>query len=134
MNFCKILYIYYKNRNPKIVNSLNNSEDEYSKFKTKKWYVIDSESKGVYSYENPIKFLTSSLEPNLCDYSDEYILVTGNSAVEEADNTKVAFKKCSPFRKCRTEINDTFVDEAEHINIAMHMYNLTEYCDTYSDI
>ena len=30
----------------KIVNLLNNSENEYSKFATKKWYIIDSESKG----------------------------------------------------------------------------------------
>ena len=44
----------------KIINLLNNSENEYSKFATKKWYIIDSESKGNYSHENPIKFLTSS--------------------------------------------------------------------------
>ena len=55
-------------------------------------------------------------------------MVTGNIAVVGADsNTKVAFKNCAPFRKCRTEINETFIDEAEHINIAMPMYNLTEY-------
>ena len=29
--------------------------------------------------------------------------------------------------------NETFIDEAEHINIAMPMYNLTEYSDNYSD-
>ena len=46
----------------KIVNLLNSSENEYSKFTTKKFYVIDSESKGVYSHENPIKFLASSLQ------------------------------------------------------------------------
>ena len=46
----------------KIVNLLNNTENEYSKFATKKWYIIDSESKGNYSRENPIKFLTNSLE------------------------------------------------------------------------
>ena len=81
----------------------------------KKWYVIDSESKGNYSHENPIKFLTSSLESSLCDYSDAYVLVTGNIAVVGANNnTKVAFKNCSPFRECRTEINETFVDNAEH--------------------
>ena len=28
----------------KIVNLLNGSENEYSKFATKKWYTIDSES------------------------------------------------------------------------------------------
>ena len=99
----------------KIVNLLNGSDNENSKFATKKWYVIDSESKGNYSHENPIKFLTSSLESNLCDYSDAYILVTGNiTVVGPNDNTKVAFKNCAPFRKCRAEINETFVDDAEH--------------------
>ena len=44
----------------KIVNLFNASSDENSKFATKKWYVIDSESKGIYSHENLIKFLTSS--------------------------------------------------------------------------
>ena len=81
----------------------------------KNWDVIESESKSVYSHENPIKFLTSSLESSLCDYSDAYILNTGNSAVVGDDtNTKVAFKNCAPFRKCRTEINETFIDKAEH--------------------
>ena len=99
----------------KIVNLLNGSDNENSKFATKKWYVIDSESKGNYSHENPIKFLTSSLESSLCDYSDAYILVTGNiTVVGPNDNTKVAFKNCAPFRKCRAEINETFVDDAEH--------------------
>ena len=31
------------------------------------------------------------------------------------------------------QINKTFVDKTEHINIAMPMYNLTEYSDNYSD-
>ena len=65
----------------KIVNLLNGSDNENLKFATKKWYVIDSESKGNYSHENPIKFLTSSLESNLCDCSDADILVTGNMTV-----------------------------------------------------
>ena len=94
---------------------LNSSENKYPKFATKKWYVIDSESKGVYSHKNPIILLESSLETSICDYSDAYILVTGNIVVVgEDDNAKVAFKICAPFRKCRTEINETFIDEAEH--------------------
>ena len=32
-----------------------------------------------------------------------------------------------------SEINETFIDEAEYINIAMPMYNLIEYSDNYSD-
>ena len=84
----------------KIVNLLNSSENEYSKFATKKWYIIDSESIGNYSHQNPIKFLTNSLESSLCDYSDAYILVTGNIVVVGADdNTKAAFKNCEPFIK-----------------------------------
>ena len=31
------------------------------------------------------------------------------------------------------QINDTYVDEAENINITMPMYNLIEYSDNYSD-
>ena len=46
---------------------------------------------------------------------------------------QVGFKNCTPIKKCRTEINETFVDDAEHINIAMPMYNLIEYSDNYSD-
>ena len=95
----------------KIVNLWNRFDNENSK----KWYVIDSESKGVYSHENPIKFLTSSLESSLCDYSDAYVLVTGNIAITGGNaNTKVAFKNCAPFKEYRTEINETFVDKTIH--------------------
>ena len=98
----------------KILNLLNSSENEYTKFATKKSHVIDSESKGNYSHEDPIKFLTKSLESSICDYSDAYILVTGNiNVVGGNNNTKVAFKNCSPFKKCRTELNETFIDEAD---------------------
>ena len=101
----------------KIVNLLNGSDNENSKFATKKWCFIDSESKGVYSHENPFKFLTSSLESSLCDYSDANVLVTGNIDVVRANNnTKVTFRNCTTFRKSRTEINETFIDEAAHIN------------------
>ena len=128
----------------KIINLLNNTENEYSKFATKKRYIIGSESKRNYSLKNPIIFLTSSLESSLCDYSDTYILVTGNMTVErrnaaDTDNialgaiTQVVFKNCAPFEKCRTEINETFVDETNFLSITMPMYNLIEYSDNYSD-
>ena len=85
---------------------LNNTENEYSKFATKKWYITDSESKGNYSHKNPIKFLTILLESSLCDYSDAYILVTGNiTATPNNETTQVVFKNCAPFEKCRKEIN-----------------------------
>ena len=77
----------------KIVNLLNGSDNDNSRFATKKWYIIDSESKGNYSTDEEITFLTRSIESSLCDYSDSYILVTGNITVNGGnDNTKVAFK------------------------------------------
>ena len=60
--------------------------------------------------------------------------MTGNINVTGGDDdTKVVFKNCAPFEKCTTEINETFVDEVDIINIAMHMYNLIEYSNNYSD-
>ena len=83
-----------------IVNLLNGSDNENSKFATKKWYIIDSESNGNYSHHNPIKFLTKSIESSLCDYSDAYILVTGSIRITRGNqNKKVAFKNCAPFKK-----------------------------------
>ena len=46
----------------KIVNFLNSSENEYSDFVTRKWYISDTETKGTYSHHDPIKFLTRSIE------------------------------------------------------------------------
>ena len=74
----------------KIINLLNGSHDESSKFATKKWYIIDSESNVNYSHHNPIKVLTKSIESSLCDYSDAYILVTGSIRITRGNqNTKV---------------------------------------------
>ena len=124
LSFYKILSISYKNGNAKLLNLLNSSENEYSKLATKKWYVIDSETKGSYSHHDSIKRLTGTLKSSLCDYSDTYILVTGDipvkrrNAANTADTelaaaTQVAFKIWAPFKECRTEINDTFVDYAD---------------------
>ena len=43
--------------------------------------------KGNYSDENLIKFVTKTLESSLCDCSDAYILVTGNTVVGGDANT-----------------------------------------------
>ena len=133
----------------KIVNLLNSSENEYSKFATRKLYLIDNESKGSYSHHDPIKFLRKSIESSLCDYADTFILVTGDIAVTRtiaaagddlvqrnkqlAAATQVAFKNCTPFKYCRTEIYDIFVDYADFINISVPMYNLIEYSNNHSD-
>ena len=118
----------------KIINLLNDSSNKESKFATKKWYVIDSETtKGKYKQGDTIKFETGTIKSSLYDYSDAFMLVIGNIADTAGDNTDVAFKNCAPFSACETVINDVFVDKADHIYIAMPKYNLIEYSDNYSD-
>ena len=130
----------------KIINLLNGSDNENSKFATKTWYIIDNESKG-YSHHNPIRFLTKSIESSLCDCSDTYILVTGNiykNLLQELlpvimfkekqplnAATQLVFKNCAPFKKCFTEIDGTLVDETNLIE--QPMYILIEYSDRYCD-
>ena len=80
-----------------------------------------------------LKFETETIISSLCDYSDAFILVTGNITVAANNNTDVAFKNCAPFFTCTTKIHDMFVDEANHIYIAMPMCNLTKYSDNYAD-
>ena len=63
-------------------NLLNDSDNESSVFSTRKWYIINDQNKGQYGAGNEngstIKLDTQVIKPNLCDYSDAYILVTGD--------------------------------------------------------
>ena len=116
----------------KIINFLNNTDNEKLKICNKKWYVIDSESEGNYSKDDSIKFLTRSIESSLCDYSDAYILFTGNITATPNAATQAVFKIVHHL-KIVEQINDTFVDYANFINISMPIFNLIEYSDNYSD-
>ena len=112
----------------KIINLLSYWTNEESKFATKKCYVIDSQTtKGKYKQGDTIKFETKTIKSSLCDYSDAFILVAGKITVNANKNTDVAFKNCASFSTCTTKVNDVFVDKANHIYIAMPMYNLIEY-------
>ena len=75
----------------KIVNLLNSSDNDNSEFATKKWYIIDSETKGGYSQNDEIRFLRRSIKSSLCDYSDAYTLVTGNIAVKRRNAADTAW-------------------------------------------
>ena len=113
---------------------LSDSSNEKSKFSTKKWYSIDSQTTKVrYKQGDTIKFEMETIKSSLFDYSDAFILVTGNITVAANNDTDVAFKNCAPFCTCTTKVNDVFVDEANHIYTAMPMYNLIEYSDSYTD-
>ena len=104
---------------------------------TKRWYIINDQNTGNNAYGNgedstTIKFETKVIKSNLCDYSDAYILVTGNIQNKPA-NSVVAFKNCAPFRTCDVTINDELVEKAEDLDIVMPMYNLLEYSDNYQN-
>ena len=88
----------------KIVNLLNDSENESSKFATRKWYIINDQNSAQYGRVNEnystIKFETEVIKPNHCDYSDAYILVTGDIKVADiVVNTNVVFKNCASFTR-----------------------------------
>ena len=122
----------------KIVNLLNDSDNESSKFARRKVYVINDQSNGQNGRRNEndatIKYNTKVIKPNLCNYSDAYILVTGNIKVADVPaNTNVAFKNCSPFTRCVTHVSDEHVETGENADIIMSIHNLIEYSDNYAD-
>ena len=126
----------------KIANLLDNALNQPSKFRTRNWLEINDESRGTYT-GNEIKFKTTMLRSNLCDYADAYILVKGTITITGAGADAAAkrvgerekgatFKNCAPFIKCISRINNTDIDTAQDIDIVMPMYNLIEYSDNYS--
>ena len=71
------------------------------------------------------------LQLDLLDYSDTYIVVTGNTTVVRGDNDaydkKLAFKNNAPFISCISKINNTFIDNAEDLDVVIPMSNLIKY-------
>ena len=122
----------------KIANLLGDADNESLKFATRKQYVINDQNNTDYGEGNEdsttVKFETKVIKSNLCDYSDAYILVTGNITATGGDaNTRVAFKNSAPFMKYITHINDEHGDNVDNLDIIMPMYNLIEYSENYSD-
>ena len=125
----------------KIINLLDNTTNQPTKFGSKNWVEINDELRGAYNKDNHIRFKTSMLRLSLCDYSDAYILVKGtitvvNTAANAAGannfNKKVIFKKYELFTTCISRINNALVDNAQYIDVVMPIYDLIEYNDNYS--
>ena len=117
----------------KIVNLLGNVSNQLSKFRTSNWVEINDEPRGTFT-SNDIKFKTTGLRSNLCDYADAYILVNGritntwdgvDGAEKRADERDkgVIFKNCAPFVKCISRINNREIDNTKDIDILMPMFN-----------
>ena len=108
----------------KIANFLKDESNKPSKFRTKNWVETNDDVRGVYCPNKQIRFKTSMLRSSLCVYSDEYIVVKGNTSVNNtaadgaaANNTnkKVIIKNCAPLTSCISKINNTQIDNAQYI-------------------
>ena len=107
----------------KILNLLNAASD--SKFVTRKWNIVNDNSKSNYDATNEITYNTEILKSNLCDYNKAYILLRGDTTVVTATATQVAFKNYAPFApNCAPAID---------LDLVMQMCNLIEYSSSYSE-
>ena len=96
----------------KIMNLLDNTPNQPTKFRKKNWVETSDDARGTYNTNSQIKFKTTSmLKSCLCDYSDAYILVSGTITITEAGaddaakrlderNKGAIFKNFAPFTDC----------------------------------
>ena len=116
-NYFKLFYrfsnynrIIYNNRTSKILNLLNQAID--FKFVTRKWNIVNDNSRRNYDAESEIIYNTEILKSNLCGYIDACILVRGNITIIGHQVAQVPFKNCAPFTKCIIKIDGTTIDDA----------------------
>ena len=113
----------------KIRNLLGNTYDKVTRFITKKWIEVYDHSVTAEERYKPgkqIRFKTSMLRSDLCDYSDAYIVVKGKIIVTNPDNDaydkKLAFKNNPPITSGILKVNNTLIDNAK--DILMSIYHL----------
>ena len=120
----------------KINNLLGPAHDKVTRFITKKWIEVQSQSGNTYNTSKPIRFKTSMLRSDLCDYSDAYVWVKGTITVTNPNNNanfdrRLTLKNNAPFVSCISKINGELVENAEDLDIVIPMYNLLEYSKNY---
>ena len=72
----------------KIINLMNDTPGQPSKFRIKNWVEINDDSLVMYNTNSQIKFKTAMLNSTLCNYSDTCILVKGTiTLVGQVANT-----------------------------------------------
>ena len=60
---------------------------------TKKWVEVNDLWSGQYPINKNIRFKTSMLGSDLCDYSDAYIVLKGISIASTNANNRINYKK-----------------------------------------
>ena len=122
-----------------IINLLGTKSDNVLRFITKKWIKVHDQSGNAENRcksSKQISFKTSMLRSDFCDFSDAYIVVKRNITVTGANNRNrknrpLTFKNNTTFISCISKVNNTVVDNAEDLDVAMPMYNLIEYSKNY---
>ena len=120
-----------------IINLLDNTPNQPSRFRTKNWFVIKDDSCGTQNTNSQIKFKTSVLKSSLCDYSDVYVIVNGTITITgkenddaswQADkrNKEGAFGNSAPFVGCISKINNIQIDNGKYLDVVMLICNLIE--------
>ena len=121
----------YKNGIPQNYDLLGNTLEKVPKYSTEKWVVVNDQLEKSYSTSKQIRFKTSMLRSELCNYSDVYIVVKGTITNEGAENKysnnrSLVFKNNTRFIGCISKINNVLIDTAEDLGVVMPMYNLIE--------
>ena len=123
----------------KITSLLGTTIDEVPRCIAKIWVEVPVQSGSAndrYKPSKQIRFTTSMLRSDLCDFSDAYIDVKGEVTVTGGSNNSrknrpLAFKNNAPFINCISKINNVLIDNAEDLDVVMPMYNLIEYSKNY---
>ena len=125
----------------KIINLLDHKDEDDPRFETRKWYIVNDHNNGNYSPSDDVrsivKFDTEIVKPFLCDYSDAYILVSGNIKAQNGnDATRVAIKNCHPFTRSTFKLNNEQVDTADTVITtgSLYQYKIPEPRDNNGNI
>ena len=78
---------------------------KYQGLLLKKWIEVQSQSGNTYNKSKKIRFKTSMLRSDLCDYSDAYVWVKGKITVTNPNNNvnfdrRLMLKNNAPFTSC----------------------------------
>ena len=112
----------------RIINLLDDTPIQPTKFRTNNWVEINDDSRKTYNTSSQVKFKTLMLRSSLCDYIDPCILVKGTVSIaaqagDNPNNTNrnVVFKNSAPFTDYISEINNAQIDNANHIDVIIPM-------------
>ena len=116
-------------------NLLDSESEQLSKFVTREYVTVNS-LLDTYNENKSIRFKTLMLRSKLCNYSDSYILVKGiitvaGNNLRDRQNRPLILKNNAPFVSCITRINGELIEDADDLDIVIHMYNLLEYSKNY---